>query len=131
MSGVETEADGDATDVEGAAAAAAGEGGDAGALTADLPAELSALVMAANTDQSELPDLFGDPQIFGERQQPCAQHTPRLCQKDCGFPRRRCLTDTLAGVNVTPCWLVSLTPLCRYQYRQQDAFILLTDRLVR
>jgi hypothetical protein len=65
VSGIETEAEGDATDVEGAAAAA-GEGGDAGAFTADLPAELSALVMAANTDQSELPDLFGSPQIFGE-----------------------------------------------------------------
>jgi hypothetical protein len=30
-----------------------------------LPAELSALVLAATTDQSELPDLIGDPQLFG------------------------------------------------------------------
>ena len=60
MSGAETEAEGDATDVEPLAITAAGEGDGA-----DLPAELSALVLAATSDQSELPDLIGDPQLFG------------------------------------------------------------------
>lgn len=65
MSGAETgaETEGDATDVDGPAAAA---GGDDAAGPEDLPAELSALVLAATTDQSELPDLLGDPQLFGE-----------------------------------------------------------------
>jgi len=66
VSGAETEAEGDATDVEGLV----GEGGEGGVSNTvndeDLPAELEALVLAATTDQSDLPDLFGNPEVFGE-----------------------------------------------------------------
>jgi hypothetical protein len=55
----EAEGEGDATDAEGAAAAA-------GVSDEDLPAELNALLTAVSTDQSELPDMFGDPKLFGE-----------------------------------------------------------------
>jgi hypothetical protein len=40
---------------------AAAGGGDG-----DLPAELSALVAAASSDQGELPDLFRNEQLYGE-----------------------------------------------------------------
>lgn len=52
----ETEAE---PDDDAAAAAAAGAEGD-------LPAELSALVAAASSDQEELPDLFRNEQLYGE-----------------------------------------------------------------
>uniref|UniRef100_A0A383W8F4 Uncharacterized protein n=1 Tax=Tetradesmus obliquus TaxID=3088 RepID=A0A383W8F4_TETOB len=53
---VETEAEPD-DDAAAAAAAAGAEG--------DLPAELSALVAAASSDQEELPDLFRNEQLYG------------------------------------------------------------------
>jgi hypothetical protein len=122
VSGIETEAEGDATDVEGAAAAAAGEGGDAGALTADLPAELSALVMAANTDQSQLPDLFGDPQIFGESLQPLTSHecirAPLLGDSQRPLLKMSC-RHTLVLCMHFRCGCVLPTPSCKYAHDER------------
>jgi hypothetical protein len=85
VSGMETEAEGegDATDVEGiaAAAAAAGEEGDE-----DLPAELNALLTAVSTDQSQLPDMFEDEQLWGEcavKQSVCHRLCDRWYHKLC------------------------------------------------
>lgn len=98
VSGAETEAEGDATDVD-PAAAAAGEGDG----VADLPAELSALVLAATTDQSELPDLFGDPQLFGTSRK-LAPWAPSI--HTCHWCRRRWLSS--AGHVAVP----SAQPFC-------------------
>lgn len=119
VSGAETEAEGDATDGEGAA----GEGGDA--LPADLPAELTALVTAATTDQSELPDLFGDPQIFGESGSRGCQfqdtvglcnYNPHACLKGGGFRSSCCVQCLPVLLTNSHDWLLRIwlycEPLC-------------------